>query len=99
MNYQNHETFPSSVVGPDVWTGKEMLDKAVNSGKVSAADVAIKVFDAIVQNQFYIFSHPKSLDNVQERMQAILDNKQPPNPFSKRPEIGEELKAALRSAT
>lgn len=79
--------------------GKEMLDKAVNSGKVSAADVAIKVFDAIVQNQFYIFSHPKSLDNVQERMQAILDNKQPPNPFSKRPEIGEELKAALRSAT
>ncbi len=79
--------------------GKEMLDKAVNSGKVSAADVAIKVFDAISQNQFYIFSHPKSLANVQERMQAILDNKQPPNPFSKRPEIGEELKIALRSAT
>jgi NAD(P)-dependent dehydrogenase (short-subunit alcohol dehydrogenase family) len=36
--------------------GQAMSDKAVGSGKVSAADVAQKVFDAIAANQFYIYS-------------------------------------------
>lgn len=77
--------------------GKQMLDKAVNSGKVSAAEVASKVFDAVENNQFYIFSHPHALENVKERMLAILDNRQPPDPFAKRPDIGLELKSALRA--
>jgi len=76
---------------------KQMLDKAVISGKVSARDVALKVFDALVLDQFYIFSHPQALGNVQKRMQAILDNTQPPDPFALRPEIGWELRNALKA--
>ena len=75
---------------------KQMLDKAVGSGKVSAADVAKAVFEAVRVDQFYIYSHPQALGNVHKRMQSILDNTQPPDPFALRPEIGEELKSALR---
>ena len=78
--------------------GQAMSDKAVGSGKVSAADVAQKVFDAIAADQFYIFSHPKALGNVQQRMEAIVQIHNPPDPFAERPEIGVNLRAALRGA-
>jgi NAD(P)-dependent dehydrogenase (short-subunit alcohol dehydrogenase family) len=78
--------------------GQAMSDKAVGSGKITAAEVAQKVFDAVVADQFYIFSHPKALGNVQSRMEAIVQAHNPPDPFIARPEIGVELKAALRAA-
>jgi NAD(P)-dependent dehydrogenase (short-subunit alcohol dehydrogenase family) len=77
--------------------GQAMSDKAVSSGKVSAADIARMVFDAIAQDQFYIYSHPHALGNVQTRMEAIVQQHNPPNPFAARPDIGEKLKAELRS--
>jgi NAD(P)-dependent dehydrogenase (short-subunit alcohol dehydrogenase family) len=77
--------------------GQAMSEKAVSSGKVSAADVAQKVFDAVSQDRFYVFSHPKALGNVQQRMEAILSISQPPDPFAARPEIGDELRQALRN--
>jgi NAD(P)-dependent dehydrogenase (short-subunit alcohol dehydrogenase family) len=77
--------------------GQAMSDKAVGSGKVTAAEVAQKVFDAMAADQFYIFSHPKALGNVQSRMEAIVQAHNPPDPFAARPEIGETLKAKLRS--
>ncbi|MDZ4128426.1 MAG: SDR family oxidoreductase, partial [Hydrogenophaga sp.] len=43
--------------------GQAMSDKAVSSGKVTAAQVAQLVFDAITADQFYIFSHPRALGN------------------------------------
>lgn len=76
--------------------GQAMSDKAVSSGKVTAAEVAQKVFDAIADNQFYVFSHPKALGNVRSRMEAIVDIQNPPDPFLERPEVGVQLRAALR---
>ena len=73
-----------------------MIDKAVGSGKVTAAEIANKVFDAIGANQFWVFSHPKALGNVQSRMQAIVEMRNPPDPFAARPEIGQKLRAQLR---
>ena len=52
--------------------GQAMTDKAVGSGKLTAADVAQMVFDAVAQNQFYIFSHPRALGNVQRRIQGHM---------------------------
>jgi len=80
--------------------GQAMSNKAVSSGKVTAADVAQKVFDAIGADQFYIFSHPtpKALANVTSRMEAITQIRNPPDPFLERPEVGEQLRAALREA-
>jgi NAD(P)-dependent dehydrogenase (short-subunit alcohol dehydrogenase family) len=70
--------------------GQAQSDKAVSSGKISAADVAQKVFDAMSNKQFYIYSHPQALGNVQSRMEAIVQGINPP-------ELGESLRQALRN--
>ena len=76
--------------------GQAMSDKAVSSGKVTAAEVAAMVFDAIQADRFYIFSHPRALGNVRARMEGIVNVTNPADPFLERPEIGEQLRAALR---
>ncbi|NKI97611.1 SDR family oxidoreductase [Rhizobacter sp. SG703] len=75
-----------------------MSNKAVTSGKLTAAEVAQMVFDAIADDRFYIFSHPKSLASVQTRLEDIMTPRNPTDPFAQKPELGEELKAALRMA-
>lgn len=76
--------------------GQAMSDKAVSSGKVTAAEVAALVFDAIAADRFYIFSHPRALGNVRARMEGIVNATNPVDPFLERPEIGDQLRAALR---
>ena len=78
--------------------GQAMTDKATGSGKVSAADVAQKVFDALERDEFYVFSHPKALGNFKSRADAIVALQNPPDPFAERPEVGAQLRAALRDA-
>ena len=78
--------------------GQAMSDKAVSSGKVSAAQVAQFVFDAMAKNRFYVFSHPKSLASVQTRLEDIMTPRNPTDPFKDRPDIGAQLRAALREA-
>ena len=77
--------------------GQAQSDKAVSSGKVTAAEVAQKVFDAIEADQFYVYSHPKALGNVQHRMEGIVAGTNPADPFLERPEIGAKLRAQLRA--
>ena len=78
--------------------GQAMSDKAVNSGKVTAAEVAQKVFDAVRDDQFYIYSHPQALATVEARFKALVAGEQPPDPFELRPQVGEQLRESLRSA-
>ncbi len=78
--------------------GQAMSEKAVSSGKVSAADVAQLVFDAVADKRFYIYSHPKSIRSVQTRMEDILQARNPTDPFADKPELGQELRRALRAA-
>ena len=98
---QSHRNRPSHL-GAEAPTksqmiGQAMSDKAVGSGKVSAAEVAHKVFSSIEDDQFYIYSHPKALGNVQHRMEAIVSGHNPPDPFAERPDIGDNLRQALRA--
>ena len=69
--------------------------KAVESGKVSAQDVARMSFDAIREGQFYIYSHPQALGGVAERMEAIVHGKNPPDPYAATPHVREILRAKL----
>ncbi len=73
-----------------------MISKAVASGKVSAGEVAQLVFDAVARNQFYIYSHPKAIGAVQTRLEDILQARNPTDPFADKPELGEQLRSALR---
>ena len=74
-----------------------LSEKAVGSGKVSAAQVAQFVFDAVAARRFYIYSHPKALGSVQMRMEDIMQSRNPSDPFADKPEIGAQLRAALRA--
>ncbi len=78
--------------------GQAMNDKAVGSGKVTAAEVAQKVFDAVAANQFYIYSHPQAIASVQTRLEDILQARNPTDPFAHKPELGVELRKALRAS-
>jgi NAD(P)-dependent dehydrogenase (short-subunit alcohol dehydrogenase family) len=77
---------------------REMSDKAVSSGKVTAAMIAQFVFDALAEGRFYIYSHPHALGNVRVRMEDIVAGSNPSDPFVQRPEIGDQLRKALRDA-
>ncbi len=77
--------------------GQAMSDKAVGAGKVSAADVAQLVFNAAAANQFYIYSHPKAIRSVQTRLEDIVQARNPTDPFADKPELGVELRKALRT--
>jgi NAD(P)-dependent dehydrogenase (short-subunit alcohol dehydrogenase family) len=72
-------------------------DKAVSSGKLTAADVAALVFDAIEHEKFYIFSHPQALAGVQQRLEDVMLLRNPSDPFADRPDIGAGLRAKLRA--
>lgn len=74
-----------------------MSAKAVTSGKVTAAQVAQFVYDAMDENRFYVFSHPKSLATVQTRLEDIMGLRNPTDPFASRPELGVQLREALRA--
>lgn len=76
--------------------GAAMMDKAVKAGKVSAVEVAEKTFAAIAARQFYIYSHPKALASVRERLLDVVEGRTPADPFEGRAEVREQLKAALR---
>jgi len=73
-----------------------MLEKAVTAGKVSAAEVAQMTFDAIRARQFYIYSHPQALGNVERRMQDILQVRNPSDPYEQAPKLRDQWRAGLR---
>jgi NAD(P)-dependent dehydrogenase (short-subunit alcohol dehydrogenase family) len=73
-----------------------MSEKAVTSGRVTAAEVAAKVFAAMDAGEFYIYSHPKALASVRVRMEDLLAPRNPGDPFAERPEVGVQLRKQLR---
>lgn len=75
---------------------RAVSEKAVTSGKVSAAEVAQKTFDAIRDGQFYIYSHPKALGNVQTRMEDIVLQRNPSDPFAAAPHVRDMLREQLK---
>lgn len=77
---------------------RAMSDKAVTSGKVTAAQVAQAVFDALRARRFYVYSHPHALKSVRTRLDDIVQQRNPTDPFADKPELGAQLRAALRAA-
>ena len=61
---------------------QQMIDKAVSSGKLTAADVANITFDAIRDKQFYILSHPNFMKLVNMRLDDIAHLRNPGDVFS-----------------
>lgn len=100
--HQSERNRPAEMVNADTGPtrsqliGAAMAEKAVSSGKVSAAQVAQFVVDAILADRFYIYSHPHALGGVQVRLEDIMLQRNPTDPFKERPELGERLRAQLQ---
>jgi NAD(P)-dependent dehydrogenase (short-subunit alcohol dehydrogenase family) len=99
---QSHRNRPADLKNDSRPTASQLVaqaqsDKAVSSGKVSATDVARRVFDAVDAGEFYIYSHPNALKIVETRMQDVVQSRNPTDPFKDKPEIGDALKAKLRA--
>jgi len=75
-----------------------MTSKAVQSGKVSAFDVAKTTFEAIADGRFYIYSHPGALGNVAERMDEIVHQRNPGDPYKAAPHIRAMLRAKMQQS-
>lgn len=98
---QSHRNRPADVkmdARPTIsqLAAQAMTQKAVESGKVSAAQVAQMTFDAITDGQFYIYSHPDALAGVAERMDEIVHHRNPGDPYRAMPQIRDKLRAKLK---
>jgi hypothetical protein len=63
----------------------------VEGGKLSAAEVARLTFEAIASDRFYVLTHPQILPTVQLRFDDILQQRNPSDPFSTRPQHKPQL--------
>ena len=63
------------------------LDKAVSSGRLTAAEVAQQTFAAIRAGRFYVFTHPQALPAVRARVESALNDGPPADPFAARPAV------------
>lgn len=97
---QSHRNRPGSTAVETLTRSQKvagaMTHKAVQSGRVSAAEVAKMTFDAIRDDRFYIASHPQALDGVRQRADDIVALRNPTDPFLARPGTRESLIEALR---
>ena len=98
--HQSHRNRPDELTPDAPPTASQLASqavttKAVESGRVSAGDVSRMTFDAIREGQFYIYSHPQALGGVQERMDAIVQGKNPPDPYAATPHVREMLRSRL----
>lgn len=63
------------------------IQKATESGKLSAAEVARITFDAIRDDRFYVLTHLAILPTIELRCMDILQQRNPSDPFSTRPGV------------
>ena len=72
---------------PSQIAARERSEKAVSSGRLSAAEVAQMTFDAVRENRFYVITHPKMLASVELRMQDVLAQRNPSDPYTYKPDV------------
>jgi len=89
-----HDAAPT----PSRQAAQALLEQAVASGTVTAADVARITFDGIRRGDFYIHTHPQALQAVAARMDAILHGKPPADAYAATPQYTDVLKAAVRGS-
>ena len=76
---------------PSMLAAQAASEKAVSSGKISAADVAQMTFDAIRDDRFYVVTHPKILASVQLRLEDIVGQRNPSDPFTFKKDVAHKV--------
>jgi NAD(P)-dependent dehydrogenase (short-subunit alcohol dehydrogenase family) len=71
---------------PSQIAARERSEKAVASGRLSATEVARMTFDAVREDRFYVITHGKMLASVELRLQDVLAQRTPSDPYTFKPE-------------
>jgi NAD(P)-dependent dehydrogenase (short-subunit alcohol dehydrogenase family) len=66
---------------------KAQLDKAVNSGRITAAQVAEMTFDAVREERFYVITHEKMMPSIALRCEDVVQRRNPTDPFTYKPDV------------
>jgi len=72
----------ATVKSKETLAREQMLRKAVESGRLSADDVARAVVQAVKEERFYILTHPRIKGAIRARMEDILEERTPRNPMA-----------------
>lgn len=75
--------------------GQAMVEKAVSSSTATPAEVARATFDAIAGRRFWILPHPRALDGVRARHEALFAGEPPPDPYAALPKLRRRIVDAL----
>jgi len=97
---QSHRNRPDDLSREERITASQMAaqmmtERAVDSGKLTAHDVAAMTFEAIRDGQFYIYTHPQALASLAERFEAIVQGRPPADPYAATPQLRDMLKAGI----
>ncbi len=93
---QSHRSRPADMqntVAPtaSMKVAQATMQKAVSSGKMTAAEIAAITFDAIREDRFYIITHPKIMATVKMRLEDIEAQTNPRDPFALKEETRPKL--------
>ena len=99
--HKSHRNRPAELANaeeptPSQLIAQAMISKAVTSGKLTAAEMAVRTFDSIRNEAFYIVSHPDALQGVSQQANDLVALRNPSDPFAQRPELRTQLQTALR---
>lgn len=72
---------PADAPTPSQRLAREISSEAVDTGPVSATEVARMTFDAVAEGRFYIYTHPDTLTAVRNRFEHLLAQRNPPLGF------------------
>jgi NAD(P)-dependent dehydrogenase (short-subunit alcohol dehydrogenase family) len=72
---------------PSQIAARQRTEKAIGSGRLSAAEVARMTFEAVREGRFYVITHPKMLASIELRLQDIGAQRNPSDPFTFKPEV------------
>jgi len=89
---QSHRHRPASLrdeatPSASMIAAQKATEKAVSSGRISAAQVGQITFDAIRENRFYVITHPKILASIELRLHDVIAQRNPSDPFSLEPRV------------
>jgi NAD(P)-dependent dehydrogenase (short-subunit alcohol dehydrogenase family) len=72
---------------PAQQAARAALDKAVTSGRITAAEIAAMTFEAIRESRFYLVTHPKMMASIGLRLQDIAEQRNPSDPYTYKPDV------------
>jgi len=85
FRYRPAELLNSEEVTASQRIAQSASEKAVAGGRISAQEVAQLTFDAVLDDRFYIFTHPQILPSVRARFDAVLSGAAPADPYAAHP--------------